>query len=329
MIKNKKPARQSITKPGLHRLYKIDKEIASGSFPNTDDLADICEKSVSTISRDIEFMRDQLYAPIEYDAFNRGYYYTKKTFRLSAGFTTAEDLLALSMAKSIFSLYKKTPLFEASKNLLESILTPIASEGNKDWLEDRIMVPQVASAKIDKTVWDNIVSGLKQNRIITFYYLGTWDDEEQFRKVHPYQLLFDSGVWYLYGYSEERKATRIFSISRISKTRLTNEVFSLPKNFNYNEFSGDSYFGVFIGHEKMQFSIDCYQEAEIYASERQWAADQKITKIEDGIKMEFSSTQFEKVLKWVLSCGSYSVPRSPKKLITRWKWHIKELNKNL
>jgi hypothetical protein len=49
-------------------------------------------------------MRDQLLAPIEYDTFKRGYYYTKKTFRLPAGFTSADDLLALGMARSIFSL---------------------------------------------------------------------------------------------------------------------------------------------------------------------------------------------------------------------------------
>ena len=35
---------------------------------------------------------------------------------------------------------------------MESILTPIESEGNKNWLEKRIMVPKIASAKIDKTV---------------------------------------------------------------------------------------------------------------------------------------------------------------------------------
>jgi len=329
MKKNKKQTRKSMPRTGLPRLYQIDKEIACGRFPNSDDLADMCETSVSTISRDIEFMRSQLLAPIEYDAFNRGYYYTKKTFRLPAGFTTAEDLLALNMAKSIFSLYKKTPLSEASKNLMESILTPIESEGNTDWLEKRIMVPQIASAKIDNTVWDNIVSGLKKNKIINFYYLGTWDEEEQFRRVHPYQLLFDSGVWYLYGYSEERKATRIFSISRITNTRVTNDSFALPKNYCYTDLSGDSFFGVYIGQEKTQFSIDCFEHAIIYASERQWAADQKITDIDGGIRIEFTSTQYHKVLKWVLSCGCCAIPNKPKKLVNEWKYHIKEMKKLL
>ena len=133
---------------GLPRIYRIEKEIASGKYPNSDDLARMLETSISTISRDIEFMRDQLGAPIEYDSFNRGYYFNEKTFRLPASFTNSDDLLALCMARSIFSLYKDIPLYDASSQLLESITTPIAADGNYDWMENRITVPQIASAKV-------------------------------------------------------------------------------------------------------------------------------------------------------------------------------------
>ena len=314
-------------KTALPRIYKIDAEIALGKYPNSDDLARLCETSVSTISRDIEFLRDQLSAPIEYDAFHRGYYYTKKTFRLPAGFTSADDLLALGMARNIFSLYRETPLYEAASQLLETITTPIASDGNRDWLDNRIVVPKIASAKINPDIWKILVSGLKENRIIVFDYKGTWDEEYQNRRVRPYQLLFDNGVWYLYGYSEERKQARIFSLSRIKNAVLSKDGFSLPNNYRYTDISGDSYFGVFIGQEKKSYTIECYEEAASFASERQWAADQEITEIENGIKIEFTSTQYEKVLKWVLSCGCCAVPQKPKKLVDDWKWHIQEMRK--
>jgi predicted DNA-binding transcriptional regulator YafY len=327
MKKGKKPARLSLPKTALPRIYTIDAEIASGKYPNSDGLARLCETSVSTISRDIEFLRDQLSAPIEYDALNRGYYYTKKTFRLPAGFTSADDLLALGMARSIFSLYRDTPLYEASRQLLESITTPITADGSRDWLDNRIVVPRIASAKINPDIWKIVVSGLKEDRIITFDYMGTWDDEYQNRRVRPYQLLFDSGIWYLYGFSEERKAARIFSLPRMKNALLTKDGFSLPNNYSYDVFSGDSYFGVFIGQEKKSYSIDCYGEAVVFASDRQWAADQKITEIKDGIKIEFTSTQYDKVLRWVLSCGCCVDPRKPKKLVDDWKWNIQEMRK--
>ena len=215
MKTEKKSAIKTLPKRALPRIYKIEKEIASGKYPNSDGLARLLETSVSTISRDIKFMQDQLLAPIEYDAYNRGYYFTEKTYRLPASFTSAEDLLALCMARNIFSLYRETPMYEASRQLLESITTPITTEGNNDWLENRITVPPIASAKVKFDIWDVIISGLKENRIITFDYKGTWDDEYLERKVRPYQLLFDSGVWYLYVFAEERKGTRIFSVSKV------------------------------------------------------------------------------------------------------------------
>ena len=320
MKTDKKPSR-------LWRVYRIDEKIASGNFPNSDDLAGMFKISVSTISRDIEYMRDEMLAPIEYDSFKRGYYYSQERFRLPTVFASAENLLALGMAKGILSLYRDTPLYEASSQLLESIIAPIASDGSRDWLENRIVVPPVASAKVDGAIWEIIIKGLKENCAVNFYYRGTWDDEDKWRKVHPYQLLFDSGVWYLYGFSEERKATRIFSLPRIKNARLSKDSFTLPKNFHYADFAGDSYFGVFIGLVKRHFVVNCYEDAVIYASDRQWAADQKITEIEDGIKLEFTSTQYDKVLKWVLSCGCTVVPRKPQKLVEDWKRHIKRMRK--
>jgi len=210
---------------------------------------------------------------------------------------------------------------------LESITTPIASDGGRDWLDNRIAVPRIASAKVNPDNWKIVVSGLKENRIIVFDYKGTWDEEYQKRRVRPYQLLFDSGIWYLYGFSEERKATRIFSLSRIKNAVITKDGFSLPNNYSYADFSGDSYFGVFIGQEKKTYTIECYKEAVVFVSERQWAADQKITKIKDGIKIEFTSTQYDKVLRWVLACGCCAVPVKPKKLVDDWKRHIREMGK--
>jgi len=328
MKTEKKPSRLSLPKPALHRIYRIDEKIASGTYPNSGDLARMCETSISTISRDIEFMRDSLLAPIEYDHFKRGYYYSQKTFRLPAGFTGAENLLALGMAKSILSLYRETPIYEASVQLLESIIAPITSDGNRDWLENRIIVPKTASVKVQPEIWKTIVSGLKENRIITFDYFKAGDNDFQNRRIRPYQLLFDSGVWYLYGFSEERKAVRVFSLSRIKNAVLTKDGFSLPDNFDYNESAGNSYFGVFIGQEKNQFSIDFYEEVVLYTTERQWAADQKFTNTEDGVNIKFTSTQYDKVLRWVLSYGCNAIPRKPQKLVDDWKWHVKYMKKN-
>jgi predicted DNA-binding transcriptional regulator YafY len=106
--------RKSIPKTALPRLYRIDEMIASGAYPSTYDLAEAYETSMSSISRDIDFMKNSLGAPIEYDAQRRGYYYSEKTFRLPGSFTTTENMQALGMAKTLLSLYRDTPLYDAA-----------------------------------------------------------------------------------------------------------------------------------------------------------------------------------------------------------------------
>jgi predicted DNA-binding transcriptional regulator YafY len=252
---NKNMERKNLPKTALPRIYRIDEMIASGRYPSTKELAEAYETSMSSISRDIEFMRDSLGAPIGYDAGQRGYYYTEKTFRLPGSFTTAENIQALGMAKTLLTLYRDTPLYTAARNLLESITAPLIDKQNPDLYENRIVVPPVAAATLDTAVWNVITTGLKKNRVITFNYRGTWDDDFKPRRVRPYQLLFDNGVWSLYGYAEERKAVRLFLLSRMRDASVTENSFSLPGDYDYCSRSDDSNFGVFAGNIRYSLKI--------------------------------------------------------------------------
>jgi predicted DNA-binding transcriptional regulator YafY len=319
--------RASLPKTALPRIYFIDREIAAGKFPSTVELARNYEASMSTISRDIAFMKDMLNAPIEYDALHRGYYYSKPNYRIPAGFTTTEDMLALGMAKSILSLYRNTPLYNAAKDLLNSITAPFIQDGQPDWFENRIVVPQVASALIPSGVWDIIITGLRENLVLDFEYRGTWDEDYKKRRVRPYQLLFDTGMWYLYGYDEGKKGIRLFSLSRMKNITFTRDHFTLATDYDYRITSGDSHFGVFVGQKKIRFRVEFYDESAVWVRERQWAEDQKIAETEEAVVIDFTSTQYTKVLEWVLSQGCAARPLEPEKLVNDWRWHIEEMKK--
>jgi predicted DNA-binding transcriptional regulator YafY len=328
MENGKKPVRASIPKSALARLYFLDQQIASGKYPNTSYLAKKWEGiSLSTISRDIAFMKDRLNAPIEYDALRRGYYYSEPNYRIPMGFSSADELLALGMAKNILALYRDTPIYDAAHHLLESIIAPLAAESDSNWYENRIVVPQVPSSPIMPDVWNLVTAALKENRVLAFEYLGTYDDDYLPRRVRPYQLLFDTGVWYLYGYAEERKGIRVFSLRRMKNIALAKEHFSLPKDFDYRAGIGGSHFGIFTGQKRYHFRIAFYDEAIAWVKDRQWADDQKITEINEGIIISFTSTQFDKVVEWVLSRGPSARPLEPDLLVETWRNTIDEMHK--
>jgi hypothetical protein len=107
----------------------------------------------------------------------------------------------------------------------------------------------------------------------------------------------------------------------------TEEHFSLAKDYDYRVSSGDSHFGVFAGQQKTRFLVEFYDESVAWVRERLWAEDQKITETGDSALMEFTSTQFDKVLEWVLSRGCTARPLEPAGLVKAWRGHIRELAK--
>jgi predicted DNA-binding transcriptional regulator YafY len=338
-----KQSYDGLSRSMLARIYFIDRQIASGTYPSTKKLAEDYECGKATISRDVDFLRDMMGAPIEYDAGRRGYYYTDRAFRLPGGFSSAGDMLALGIVRGLLSPYQDTPIYNAIRNLLDSIAAPFDTHAarNKDetsrWYEGRIVTPPVPSAPVKQDLWETITSGLRENRLISFEYQGTWDEEYQPRRVRPYQLLFDNGLWYLYGYAEERRAIRMFSLARIRNAVLCPNTFTLPEDYDYRsgsrkgrsgeEPTGASYFGVFAGVKKYRFRVAFYDESIVWAAERTWAADQVVEDQDRGIILKFTSCQYDKVLEWVLSRGCTARPLKPAVLVEDWQYNVKMMAK--
>jgi len=315
--------RKTLPKTAVPRMYFIDQEIASGKYPNVPEMAKKYETSISSINRDIAYMRDMMHAPIKYDFFNKGFYYSESTFRLSASYASEDDLLALGMVKSLLDLYRDTPIHDSALNLMENISVPLGNSENTDWYRNRIIVPKSITVQVDPSVWKHIVTGLQQNRVISFYYNNSYS-EESFRRVHPYQLLFDRSAWYLYCYDENTEEKRIFALARISRAELEKESFTLNEDFDYRSSEGQSYFGIFKGIKTHKFEIEIKGSA-LWILERRWAEDQKIEKTPDGIILSFTSNQYDRVLYWILSQGAEARPLAPKELVDNWKEIIKNM----
>jgi len=318
---------KSIAKTALARIYFIDREITSGKYPNTPALAKAYEVGTATISRDIEFMRDRLNAPIEYDYTRKGYYYTEKTFRLPAAFASAEDMLALGMAKTLLSLYQNTPIYDAAKELMESVTAPLADGGNSRWYEERIIVPPIPAVQFSPEVWNAACEALRKNRVLKFNYRSTWNSGYTPRRVRPYQLLFDNGAWYLYAHSIEGRGMRMYSLPRIQNISLEDETFTFPASADYRTRVDGSYFGAYSSEKTHRFRIAFYNDGAMRIKERLWAVDQQIKETPDGVILSFSSSQYGKVLELVLANGRDAQPLEPKELVRDWQDNVLDMGK--
>ena len=88
-------------RPPLERMLRIHQAIQAGNHPNASSLAREMEVSAKSIHRDLEFMRDRLDLPLEYEAAHGGYHcHTEAVAGLShARQITEGELFALLVAE--------------------------------------------------------------------------------------------------------------------------------------------------------------------------------------------------------------------------------------
>ena len=332
MRKDKKPRRKTMPKPALARMCFIDEQIASRNYPDTAWLAENCgNASLSTIGRDISFMKNVLNAPIKYDVKKRGFYYSKPKYRVPLGFYGGDELLALGMVKALLVMYKDTPIYDTAYNQLKNITTPVDSKGNSDWYENRIVVPPPPSAPVEPEAWEAIITALRENRILSFDSNDNGDRTYIKYRFCSYQLLFDNGFWYLYGHEVDKNNTRIFSLSSMKNVMVAKGTFRLPNNFDYRSIFGGGHFGVSSGvssaegFKKQRYKIAFHGNSTDWVKERKWADDQEITETEDEVIISFTSSHFDKVFEWMLSRGFDARPLEPYDLVRVWRWTIKTL----
>jgi hypothetical protein len=70
------------SRPAMVRIAVIDREIRDGRLPNATSLAQQLEVNSRTVHRDLDCLRDQLGAPLQFDRDRNGYYYTNAFWRI-------------------------------------------------------------------------------------------------------------------------------------------------------------------------------------------------------------------------------------------------------
>ena len=307
-----------ITYRMLERISYIHRKIKSSCYPNTKQLAFELESGLATISRDIDYMRDRMYAPIEYDYTHEGYYYTEPFEPTLQNHLSEKDLRVLLAAKVLLSHYKNTPVYEEACSVLD-LLSSSTMNGKNAELLNRITVAPTVETTINQETWNVIQDALNNNHVLQFDYTDRWGKQTEQRRLRPYQLVLDNGECLLFGFDELRNAERIFSLLRIKNVTVTDDAFELPIDFEFNNRLENSNFGAVFCKNPEHYVIEFYNEVQMFVKERKWAENQIITESNGKTTIEFDSTQFLKIKEWILSNGCNAKPIAPNWLVNEWK----------
>ena len=312
-------------KPQFIRLIYIDRMISegtrSGRYANCRSLAEGYEVSRRTIQRDIDYMRWQLDAPIEYDPVKRGFHYTEPSYRLPALNISRDDLFAVCIAEKVLLQYEGTPLYERLSAVFAKLQQSLPDNVTVDpsWLDDRFTFFPDAAPQLEPVTWQRCFSALRQSLTIEFDYLIPGYEESHRRRVDPYHAVGYQAQWYLVGKCHYKNSVRVFAISRMANARATTDHFFVPDDFDFKEYVGP-HFGIFRSSEEFEVTVRFSPAAAPYVLERQWHPLQETTELSDGsVEMSFPANHLFEVKRWVLSWGPEASVLQPKELADKVK----------
>jgi len=315
----------AINKPQHQRLQLIDRMIRSGSYPNASAIAKEHEVAPRTIHRDIEYMRDMLNAPIEYDDSRKGYYYAEENYFLPALDIKESDFFAICITEKALKQYENTPLYgklESIFNKLKEYL-PDSVRVNTSWIDTQYTFMHESFTFIEPAIWETVSNALRQKKQVSILHHKPGAKEGARRTVEPYHIVNFRGEWYLVGFCHKRKDVIRFAMSRIHEAELLKTGYSIPGDFNFNSFLGSS-FGIMT--EEMEHTVKIAFSSELapYITERQWHPDQEIMQEEDGsVILSFPTNSLFEVKRWVLSWGRGAEVLEPESLIQQIQEDLK------
>jgi proteasome accessory factor B len=306
----------------FERQVDIDRHIRAGEYPSCPQLAADWEVDERTIKRDIEFMRDRMSAPIEYDRARRGYYYGEPTWSFPAISMRDGELLALLLARRALEQYRDLPLGNILDRFFGQILE---AAGNRTGVApERILqgfsfIPPPA-VPVDYAVWDRLCDCVFQRHTVEMAYRSLSAETPQTYRLDPLHIANIEGEWYLFARSHRKGDILQLAVSRMQEVKDTGEPFTVPDDFDPEELK-QKLFGRYVSMQGKPEIVRVRIDSSARVHLKQWHAEQKVITRKDGsIEIAFpvnsggSKQPYANVISWVLSMGSHAQVLVPKRL---------------
>lgn len=307
------------SRPPLERMMRLHEKLKAGKFPNCRKLADELEVSSKTIQRDIDFMRDRLNLPIEYDQLHFGFAYTEPVTSFPSIEVSEGELVALFVAQKALGQYTGTPFEKPLKTAFGKITRGLTDSVNFHWgdVDSSISFRGLGRSIADLELFEAVSRAVLASQELLIDYKKLSGAEYESRQVQPYHLGCVENQWYLFAFDLAREQLRTFALPRMRKVRNTKTRFTRPSDFSIGKHLGDS-FGVFTGKPRYRVHIRFDAFAARLVAERHWHPSQKIKQLKNQeIDLTLDLGGLEEIERWVLSWGAHARVLEPPALIAQ------------
>jgi predicted DNA-binding transcriptional regulator YafY len=313
-----KKAPEALTRPPMERMWRIHQILSADRYPNCTGLSGELEVSGKTVMRDLDFMRDRLGLPLEYDAVRHGFHYTAPvrdfpTMKVSQG-----EVAALLLAQQSLEQFRGTPFERPLAGAFRKLSQSLGGDMEVAWheLEQALSVRRSGVGLADMQVFDALAKAVTGREEIELSYHKLAGEKAERRTVRPYHLGCIEDQWYLFGHDTARGAIRTYALPRIRAVEGTGLKFRRPRDFSVGKLLEGS-FAVFEGRHARAVKIIFHGVAARLVAERSWHPSQKIRRKGKVAELTMKVGLSPDLVQWILGWGGEAEVVTPDDLRTK------------
>ena len=208
------------------RVYKIEMLIRHRGHVSFATLLEELEVSPATLKRDLEYLRDRMGAPIEYDrdlnAYRFGAEYRGQKHELPGLWFNERELYSLLMAYQLLNeLDDEGVISRHLQPLLDRIHQMLGGgEERARTLLQRVRIISPAKRPVPGPFFELVAEALLERRRLHLRYLTRGRREVGERDISPQRLVHHRNTWYVDAWCHSREKLLRFALDAIEQARL-------------------------------------------------------------------------------------------------------------
>jgi predicted DNA-binding transcriptional regulator YafY len=274
------------------RLYKIEQLIRQRGSVTFAQLREALEVSPATLKRDLEYLRDQLGAPIEYDRDSNGYRFAAAgaaarpapKHELPGLWFSERELYSLLMAHQLLAgLDADGTLSRHLQPLLERIHELLGPGGDSDAqaLMKRVKIVSALRRPVPPECFERMGEALLRRRRLHMRYLSRARGAVGEREVSPQRLVHYRNTWYLDAWCHRREQLLRFALDAVQEARVL-DVRCKDVALRQVQAQMDGGYGIFAGGTRRDALLRFSPQAAPWISREEWHPDQQGRLLADG-----------------------------------------------
>ena len=262
------------------RFYRIDQLLHEYKVVPLKTFLTELGISRATFKRDLEYLRDRLSAPIEWDRDLNGYRFGKADplaprFELPGLWFNASEVHALLTMQQLLADLQPgllgphiQPLQARLNLLLES------GDHTAEEVQQRIKILHAAARKVTPANFEAVSHALLKRQRLRVHHYSRGSDRETEREISPQRLVYYRDNWYLDAWCHLRDDLRSFSVDTIRKAVILDHKAKKVANKQLDEVLGSGY-GIFSGRKTQSATLRFTPERARWVAQEQWHPKQK------------------------------------------------------